>query len=106
MTTIREIEEAIEKFERSEFGRRGGFWNEFMFMGVVDIEIGHIQSQETNEPDSGNASIIFSFSSPSEDTRYFKKIGYRDSWDGSSWDGPVVEVERQEVIKYEWRVKR
>ncbi len=109
MTTIPELEEAIKNYERIEFGRRGGFWNEFDCMAVVDIEIGHIQYIEESgvaSDESGRLSIVFSFTAPDSDTRYFMKHGYHSSWDGNDWDGTIVEVEKKEVIKYEWRVKR
>jgi hypothetical protein len=37
------------------------------------------------------------------DNRYFKKVGYYDSWESSSWDGTLTEVRPREktVTVYE-----
>jgi len=49
--------------------------------------------------------IIFSVGYGNEQ-RYFKKTGEYNSWDDSSWDGNIYEVEAQEVTLKQWVAKK
>lgn len=40
-----------------------------------------------------------------ENARYFEKTGEYNSWDDSSWDGPITEVVSQKVERVEWVAK-
>lgn len=89
MVTVADIEAAVEAHEFSD-----DFWPEFGWASRGEKEnlpgLGEIVVVDRrDDPGDGQEMwIVFSLGD-----QFFRKTGYYSSWDGSSWDGALVEVE-------------
>jgi hypothetical protein len=99
MYTVSDIENAVEE----EYPN----WMEFLEAveddeGAHLPELGDVYAKQVDDGGDRHPWVVFQVGE-----QYFEKNGAHDSWEGTSWDGALQEVESfQETITSWRRVKR
>lgn len=91
-------EHLIEEDDWSELGWHGGR----VRINGVDYEWENV-ADKGGEGQGEYRAIVFSITDSSGDTRLFRKEGYYQSYDGSTWDGDFSEVEAYEKTVTDYR---
>jgi hypothetical protein len=66
----------------------------------VSTPYGLVEIVEENQRGENNEGELYKVVRLNGQT--FKKTGYYQSYEGAVWDGPLVQVEKREVLRKEW----
>jgi len=102
MVTVEQVQEAVERY--NEDAGEDEFWYEVEYsspLSVGDHEFIYVTGEGGGEGGGEHVEIVFGV-----EDQLFRKTGFYSSYDGTSWDGSLEEVEPYEKMVTFYRPKK